>query len=115
MADGDRLIEIVESGRGARGVQRSSATRVRRRDVVQAVTHGEPAARTELVIDLGQKIRRVDRIRVDAGSNERPLITSRRKTGVDGRDTRRRNGDQSGLIEPALLDVREIERAVLRN
>ena len=41
-----------------------------------------------------------------------PVIADRRQPGVDDVDVVRRDRDQAGLIEPALLDVREVERPV---
>ena len=115
IAQGQRLIEIVEPRRCRWRIERAGAARVLRDDIVERVADGEILAAAELVIELAEKIHRVDRIRIAARRDGRSRISRRSQPRVDRGDVLVRDRSQACLVENALLDVREIERPIAGN
>jgi hypothetical protein len=83
-----------------------------RGNVIEAVADAELIRAGDLVIDLGENVRRVHRIGIIAGGDSRARVADRCKPVVDGVDVFLRHRDKARLIEPLLFDVAEIKRAV---
>src|SRR5204862_907603 len=97
VADGDAPVDVVERrGRGLR-VEAACAPRVLRGDAVLAVADRELIAGAELMIELAEPGRRVDRIRILARRNRRTVVAARRKLCVDGQNGGGQDGDETGL------------------
>ena len=75
VAERDRLVDVVEIGRGRWRIGPAGAARVLRADVVQAVADAELIATVELMIDLAEEVRRAHRVRIDAGRDAGARIT----------------------------------------
>src|SRR6185369_8437537 len=69
-------------------------------------------ALAELMVGLGEEIRAVHRVGIDAGGNERTRVLDGQQLRIDRSHIRGRNGDEAGLVQLPLLKVREIESAV---
>ncbi len=108
----DAVIDVVQARRCAWRVQRPHAARVVGGHPVQRVTHAELIGAVHLMVDLAERVGRVHRVRIDARRNRHATIARLRQPRVDTGDAVGRNRDQSGLVQPALLDVGEVERAV---
>src|SRR6185503_12252934 len=121
VAEGDCLIDVVQPGRSARCIQRPGAARIARARVVQAVANAEQVLVAELVVDLGQEVGRVNRIRIDAGRDRRAWIADGSEPGVyradvvgraTGRERRATDRGEARLVELSLLEVRKVEGAI---
>jgi hypothetical protein len=67
---------------------------------------------TDQVIDLAERRRAVHRVRVNSGGDGRARIPHLSQASVDGVHIHLADRGQSGLIQAALLDVREVEGAI---
>src|SRR5204863_3848476 len=81
-------------------------------DVIEAVADAELIVSTELMIHLCEKVCVMNRVRINAGGDLRPDISDGCEPSVDRIHIRGRDGDESALIQLALLEVPKVKRAV---
>lgn len=112
VAHSDDLVGVVQVGGCAGSAQAARAARVDAGDVIQAVADAELILVAELMVDLGEEIRAVDRVWIDAGRDLRAGISAGEQPGVDGGDVGRRDGHQAGLVQLPLLEIGEVKGSV---
>src|SRR5579871_223267 len=115
VADGYRLVGVIEVGGGGGRAQAAGAARVGGGHVVQTVADGELVSLVEVMVDLGEQIAVVDRIGIDAGGNLRTGVSDGGKPRVDDGHVSGRNGSEAGLVQFPLLEVREVKGAVVND
>src|SRR6185437_372252 len=115
VADGNRLVKIMERSGGADGAESAGSARVPAVDFIEAVACAELVAVVEAMIDFGEEIIGMDRVGVESGGDLRSLIANGLEMAVDGGNTGRRYSDESILIELPALEVGEVEGAVAQD
>src|SRR5437867_2137479 len=82
-------------------------------DVIKTVAEAELILRAELMIHFRQEVAVVNRVGIKTRCNRRPLVAGRGKPRVDSVHVYGRDGDEAALIQPPLLEVGEVESAVM--
>lgn len=80
--------------------------------MIEAVPHRHLICPAHLMVDLAEESGAVNRIGIDAGCHLSALVADSRESGVDHWHVWLEDRDKTGLIEPSLLEIREVERAI---
>jgi hypothetical protein len=72
-------------------------------------------AARQLVIELRERVRRVHRIGIDAGADERSAVADAASRALMTATVGTETVTKAGLVQPPLLDVAEDERAIARD
>ena len=120
VGDRDGLVQVAQVGAAAGVGKTTGVARVDAGDVIEAVTGGKLVFVAHLVIDLEEKVVVADRVGIDgdvrwAGVEQLTGIFDRSKDGIDRRRVGRSDGQEVGLVELTVLEVAEVERAILDN
>ncbi|MGE3844758.1 MAG: hypothetical protein AB7I50_24600, partial [Vicinamibacterales bacterium] len=112
IADGHRLVDVVQASRSRWRTELADAARVARTDVVVGIPHTQLVGAVHLMIDLAQGRHAVEGIGIDSGRHLLSQVPDLREPVVDRRDVGWRNRDDTRLIEQASFRIAEVERPV---
>src|SRR4051812_15437988 len=105
------MVDVVESGRRARGIEAARTARIECVGVVDAVPHAGVVARAQLMVKLENPIRSIDGIPENTGGDLGPWVTDCRESRIDNGHCAVDDCRQTGLVQTLLLEVAKVERA----